>query len=149
MGKGAKKIQGANKHHGGENAQPLIDDWVNFSILLLWRVSSLQILIYYDNLWRLLLKQFICWIFTPDRVHARQQCGLFQGCEAVVKMSQLRLRSSSFHEHGSGSGALLFHDSGFSSVFYLFSHINVLIVVVCLKLNGSFFSVSTHIHLKN
>jgi len=25
-GKGAKKIQGANKHQGGENAQPLIDD---------------------------------------------------------------------------------------------------------------------------
>jgi len=69
--------------------------------------------------------------------------------ELFFSWTQLQLRSSSFHEHGSGSGALLFHDSGSSSVFYLFSHINVLIVVVCLKLNGSFFSVSTHIHLKN
>jgi len=63
-------------------------------------------------------------------------------------MSQLRLRSCAFHEHGSssgalsfhecgsGSGALFFHDSGSSSGFYSFSHINILIVLVCLKLNG-------------
>ena len=63
-------------------------------------------------------------------------------------MSQLRLRSSSFHEHGSSSGglgfhecgsssgALFFHDSGSTSGFYSFLHINILIVLVCLKLNG-------------
>jgi len=69
-----------------------------------------------------------------------------QGCEAVVKMTQLRFQSFSFHEHGSdsssgahgfnecdsGTGALLFHGSGFCS----FSHINFLIVLVCLKLKG-------------
>ena len=58
-------------------------------------------------------------------------------------MSQLRLRSSSFHEHGSSSGALSFHDSGSSSGFYSFSHINVLIVLVCLKLNGKLIKSST------
>jgi len=59
-------------------------------------MTSLQILIYYDNRWSLLLKQVICWIFTLDRLCARLQCGLFQGCGAVVKMSQLQLRSSYF-----------------------------------------------------
>jgi len=59
------------------------------------------------------------------------QDGLLQGCEAVVKMIQFRLRSScfhkrgsrcgalGFHECGSGSGALFLHGSGFCS----FSHI--------------------------
>ena len=37
---------GAKKHQGGENAQLLIDHWVNFSIQLLWLVRFLQILIY-------------------------------------------------------------------------------------------------------
>ena len=146
---------GRKKHQGGENAQPLIDDWVNFRIQLLWLVSSLQILIYYDNRWRLLLKQFICWIFALDRLCAGQLCGLFQGCGVVVKMSQLRLRSSSFHEHssssgalgfhecGSSSGALFFHDSGSISGFYSFSHINILIVLVCLKLNRKLMKSST------
>jgi len=63
MGKGVKKPKGAirgktQKHKMGENVQPLIDHWVNFSSLLLWLVSFLHILIYYDNN-RLLLKQFI------------------------------------------------------------------------------------------
>jgi len=50
-----------------------------------------------------------------------------------------------FHEHGSstgalgfhecGSGALFLHGSGSSSGFCSFSHINILIVLVCLKLN--------------
>jgi len=139
---------GAKKHQRGENAQPLIDDWVNFSMLLLWLVGSLQILIYHDNRWRLFLKQFMCWIFTLDRLCARLQCGLFQGWGTVVKLSQLRLRTCSFHEHGSssgalgfhqcgsGSGALFFHGSDSSTGFYSFSHINILIVLVCLKLNG-------------
>jgi len=65
-GKGAKKTKGAtggqNTTKGGENAQALIDHWVNFRCLLLWLVGFLQILIYYDNCWRLLLKEFICWI---------------------------------------------------------------------------------------
>ena len=51
--------RGAKQHRGGENDQPLIDHWVNFSSLLLWLFSILQILIYYDHRWRLLLKQFI------------------------------------------------------------------------------------------
>ena len=108
MGKGAKK------HQGGENAQLLIDHWVNFSNLSLWLVRFLKILIYYDSRWRLLLKQFICWIFNLDRLCAQLQCGLFQGCGAVVKLSQLRFRSS-FHEHCSSSGALGFHEYGSSS----------------------------------
>jgi len=140
MGKGAKK------HQRGENAQPLIDHWVNLSILLLWLISSLQILIYYDNRWRLLLKQFICWIFTLACLCAQRQGGLFQGGGVTIKMSQLRLHSSSFHEqcsgsgalgfHGcdSGSGALFFHGSGSSSGFCSYLHINILIVLVCLKL---------------
>jgi len=37
-----------------------------------------------------------------------------------------------FHECGSGSGALFYHGSGFCSL----SHINILILLVCLKLNG-------------
>ena len=39
--------QGAKQHKGGENAQPLIDHWVNFSSLILWPVSFLQF-VYYD-----------------------------------------------------------------------------------------------------
>ena len=88
--------RGSKKHQGGKNAQPLIDHRINFSILLLWLVSSLPILIYYDKRWRLLLKQFICWIFTLDGQCTRLQLGIFQCCGAVVKMSQLRFRSSWF-----------------------------------------------------
>jgi len=83
-------------------------------------------------------KQFVRLIVTLDRLCARMQFGLFQGCEAVVKMTQPRLRSSSFHEHGSSSGALgfheccsgalFFHDFGSSSGFWPFSHLNILIV---------------------
>ena len=52
--------RGSKQHKGGENAQPLIDHWDNFSSLLVWLVSFLLILIYYDNNHRrLLLKQFI------------------------------------------------------------------------------------------
>jgi len=50
--------QGAKQHKEGENAQPLTDHWVNFSSLVFWLVSFVQILIYYDNCWRLSLKQF-------------------------------------------------------------------------------------------
>jgi len=64
-------------------------------------------------------------------------------CEAVVKMTQLRLRSSSFHEHGSSSGAVGFHDSGSSSGICSFSHINILIVLACLKLNGKWILLNT------
>jgi len=52
--KGTKKNKGggrgAKQHKGGENPQPLIDHWVNFSRLLLW-LDKLH------NRWRLLLKQ--------------------------------------------------------------------------------------------
>ena len=41
-----------------------------------------------------------------------------------------------FHECVSGSGALILHGSGSSSGFCCFSHIKILIVLVCLKLNG-------------
>jgi len=66
---------------------------------------------------------------------------IIQGCEAVVKMTQLRLRSSSFHEHDSSSGVFGFHecDSGFCS----FSHINILIVSVFLKFSGKRIKTST------
>jgi len=58
-------------------------------------------------------------------------------------------RSSSFHEHGSSSGALGFHEcgSGSGALFFLgsdsscsfcsFSLINISIVFVCFKLNGT------------
>jgi len=62
--------------------------------------------------------------FTLDRLHARRQFGLFQGYEAVVKMTQLRLRSSSFYEHGSSSGVFGFHECG--SGFCSFSHLKIL-----------------------
>jgi len=64
----------------------------------------LQILIYYDNHWRLLLKQFICEIFALDRLCSPLQCGLFQVCGAIVKMAQLRLRSSFFMAPATASG---------------------------------------------
>jgi len=41
--KGQGGDMGEEQHKGGENAQPLIDHWVNFSSLLLWFVSFLQI----------------------------------------------------------------------------------------------------------
>ena len=100
------------------------------------------------NRWRLLLMQFICWIITLDHLCVRLQCGLFQGCGAVVKKTQLRLRNYSFQEHVSGSsfgalgfqeygsGLLFFHGSGSRSCFWSFSHINILIALVCRKLNG-------------
>ena len=133
--------RGAKQHKGGKNAQPLIDHWINFRSLLLWLVSFSQIRIYYDNRWRLLLKQFIHWIFTLDHLCAWLQCGLFQDYWALVKMTQLWHRSSSFHEHGSSSWALGFHECGSSSgallfhgsVFLSFSHILILIVLVCLS----------------
>ena len=75
------------QHKGGENAQPLFNHWVNFSSLQSWLVGFLQ------NRWRLLLKQFICWIFTLDCLCAWLRCGLFQGCGAVIKMTQLWLWS--------------------------------------------------------
>jgi len=57
---------GGKQHKGGKNAQPLFNHWVNFNSLLLWYVSFLQILIYYDIHWSLLLKQlsfkFLLWI---------------------------------------------------------------------------------------
>ena len=61
-GKGAIKPKGeigGKQHKGGKNAQPLINRGVNFNSLLLWHVNFLQILIYYDIRWSLLLKQFI------------------------------------------------------------------------------------------
>jgi len=36
--------------------------------------------------------------FSLDRLCARLHCGLFQGCGAIVKMTQLRLRSVSSSE---------------------------------------------------
>jgi len=70
---------------------------------------------------------------------AQLQCELFQGCGAVVKMTQIR--SSYFHKHGSSSGALSFHECG--SGLCLFSHLNILIVSACLKLNGRWIKSST------
>jgi len=64
--------------------------------------------------------------FTLDHLRARLQFGVFQGCGAVVKMIQLRLRSSPFHERGSSSGVFGFHECG--SGFCSFSHIDILIV---------------------
>jgi len=112
--------RGAKKHKGGESAQRLIDRWVNFSSLLLWIVSFLQISIYYDNCWRLLLKQFISWLFTLVCLCTQVHCGLFHGCGAIVKMTELWLWSSSFHEHGSSPGALGFDKCGCGSGALLF-----------------------------
>jgi len=152
MDKGAKKPKGVI---GGENAQPLIDDWVNFSILLLWLVSSLQISIYYDNCWRLFLKQFICWTFTLDRLCAQQRVDYFRAAEPSQKY------------HNSGSGTLLFMNVApvpdlmvLMSVapapelsFFMtqapapdsirFHTFNILIVLVCLKLNEKLMKSST------
>ena len=106
---------GGEKISRGRNYLITNRSLVNFSILLLWLVRFLQILIY--NHWRLLLKQFICWIFSLDLLCAPLQCGLFQGCGTVVKMSQLQFRSFSFHEHCSRSGALGFHECGSGVLF--------------------------------
>ena len=114
--------RGAKQHKGGENAQPLIDHWVNFICLILWLVHFLQILFYCDDRWRLLLQQFICYIFTLDRLCARLQCGLFRAAEPSKKWHSSASGDVGFNEHGSGSGALFFHGSGFWS----FSHINIL-----------------------
>ena len=80
------------------------------------------------------------------------QYGCEQGCGAVVKMTQLRLRSSSFHEHGSGSssGALGFHECVSAPApelsFFMapaptrvsvhFHKLIFSIVLVCLKVMG-------------
>jgi len=74
-------------------------------------------------------------------------------CSAAVWIiSRLRSRRKNVC---SGSGALLFmsvapdpelslfHNAGSSSGFYSFSHINILIVFVCLKLNGKLMKSST------
>ena len=50
-GKGAIKPKGeigGKQNKGGKNAQLLINRWVNFNNLVVWHVSFLQILIYYD-----------------------------------------------------------------------------------------------------
>jgi len=62
MGKGAIKLKGEigrKQHKGGKNAQPLINRWVNFNSLLLWHVSFLQISIYYDIRWSLIVVKAI------------------------------------------------------------------------------------------
>ena len=67
MSKGAiktKRAIGGETTKRGRKRSITIDHWGNFSSLLLWFVSFLQSLMYYDNRWRLLLKQFVCWIFT-------------------------------------------------------------------------------------
>jgi len=43
-----------------------------------------------------LLNQIICLIFILDSLRARLQCGLLQGCGAIVTMTQLRLKSCFF-----------------------------------------------------
>jgi len=59
MGKGAKKTKGAIGGRNNTKGAKMLDHWVNFSSLLLWLVRFLQMLIYYDNRLRLLLKLFI------------------------------------------------------------------------------------------
>ena len=62
-----------------------------------------------------------------------------------VTKTKLRLRSSSFQKHGSSSRALGFHECGSGALFFQgsssgfcsFSHIDISIVLVCLKLNGN------------
>ena len=121
--------QGAKHHKGIENAQPIIDHWVNSRILLLWLVSFLQILTYHDNSLEVVAKA----IYLLNFYSGSSMCPA-----AVWIISGLR---SSFHEHGSISGALSFQEchSGFCS----FSHIYILIVLVCLKLNGKWIKSST------
>ena len=55
--------------------------------------------------------------FSLDCMCAWVQGGLFQGCRAVVKMTQLRFWSSSFHEHVSRSQALGFGQCGSGALF--------------------------------
>jgi len=71
---------------------------------------------------------------------------IISGLRSRQKMTQLWLRSSSIHEHGSSSGAVGFHECGYDSAalffhgsssgsgFCSFSHINISIDLVCLKL---------------
>ena len=88
-GKGAKKtkreIGGKKQHKGSENAEQLIHRSVDFSILLLWLVSFLQLLICYDNCWRFFLKQlpvqFLLWIVyargcSVDYFHKNSECDI-------------------------------------------------------------------------
>ena len=129
-GQGGEKNKGddgAKQHQGGENAQPLIDQLVNFSSLLLRLVSFLQVLIYCDNRWRLMLKQCICkifpcicptavWIISGLRSRRKNDAApapeLFfswtwpQLRSSCVSWVWLRIRSSVFH--GSGS-CVCFH----------------------------------------
>ena len=94
-----------------------------------------------------------CTTFNKTDTHLKKSIALMkarcqaQGCRAVVKMTQLRLLSSSFYEHGSGfsSGALGFHECGSGSGALFFHSVapasvrfNTLIfsiALVCLKLN--------------
>jgi len=104
----------------------------------------MQFLIYCDYPLEVVAKPIYLLNFYSGSPMCPATVWIISGCGAAVKMTQLRLRSSSFHKHGSGStsgalgfhecvfrsGALFFRGSGFSS----FSHINILIVLACLKL---------------
>ena len=142
-GQGGEQNKGAIGGRNNTKGAKMLDHWVNFTSLLSWLVSFLQMIIYYDNRLRLLLKLFIFEIllWIVDRQRARLQCGLFQGTGAVVKMTQLRLRSSSSHEHDSSSGAFDFHECG--AGFRSFSHIYILIGSMFLNFTGKWVKSST------
>jgi len=80
--------RGAKKHQRGANAQLLIDHWVNFGTLLLTLARFLQILSYYDNRWKLLLKQlsveFLLWVVCVPRYSV----GYFRAPELSFSMAQ-------------------------------------------------------------
>jgi len=91
----------------------------------------LQISIYYDKSLEVVAKTIYPLNFYSGLSICPLQWVLFRDCRAIVKMTQLRRQRSSFHEHGSNSG---FRECGSSSSFWSFSHIVILVVLVCLKL---------------
>jgi len=59
IAKGAKNTKGAIGGRNNTKGAKVLDHWVNFSSQLSWLVGFLQMLIYYDDRLRLLLKLFI------------------------------------------------------------------------------------------
>ena len=144
--------RGETTQTGTKMLDQIIDHSVNFSSLLLWLVSFLQMLVYYDNRLRLLLNNLsikfysgsstypaTVWIFSGLR--SRRKNDTAPAPQLFFSWTWLQLRSSSFHEHGSRSGAFGFHECG--SGFYSFSYINILIVSVFLKFSGKWIISST------
>jgi len=73
---------------------------------------------------------------TVWMISGLQNCHSSESGALLLEEHCSRSAALGFHECGSGSSALFFHGSGPNFGFCSFSHINILIVLVFIKLNG-------------